>query len=656
MYTQPRRLLLILAALAAVAGWTFSSNLAGPVHALPGAQASEPIWGRKPVLSYFLLTPTLAAELQAEVGLSAGQFAALQEAARGEVSRLQEIDRHSLEGSLPTQEFGLTYPARGQTAAEAAAYNRQVLSAVQASAGAASEILGPEKFNRLVDWINTRWEVERRLHGIASATGKRSYEVYATRFDSGGSYTVALPDKCLKIANNGSHLCDDSGYAVGQAYEVKIDYQSSARVTVGESGPWNVDDNFWAGVGDPQPRRMFIDLPRGMSAAQAAYFDDYNNGRDQFGRMVTSPVAIDLAREVSVDIGLQPGTNDWVTVTFLWTEGWSETGATVVTLNEPSRLRPAYAGDMCGSAWHKIEGYGGRPAFLTLNAAASGESTNQGEWYPDLPQAGRYRVQAFIPDHPPIEWQCPSLSVPRDTARARYRILHAGGETSVTGNQGPLANLWLDLGEYTFEAGAGGGVELADLTGEESLSRTVAFSAVRFVSLEEPAPTPLPSPTATPRPPDPVVWSSSLSALPGSSAAVALRGSHIPPPGLAELSLELRYDPGLLTLTGCQADPGGQFATEDCQLDYERDGIAPDSLRLQLSAPGGLSGEALLAQVVFQVADSPGQSTTLEVVPQLMTAPGGLPLALSPRDGILCIRPCGNIQFLPWLLQLFGFE
>jgi LysM repeat protein len=67
---------------------------------------------------------------------------------------------------------------------------------------------------------------------------------------------------------------------------------------------------------------MFADLSLGMPEAQAAYFNGYNGGVDQFGRVVTAPFGIDLAREVSIDIGLEPGNNDWINVSFLWTEGW----------------------------------------------------------------------------------------------------------------------------------------------------------------------------------------------------------------------------------------------------------------------------------------------------------------------------------------------
>jgi hypothetical protein len=67
---------------------------------------------------------------------------------------------------------------------------------------------------------------------------------------------------------------------------------------------------------------MFADLALGMPEAQAAYFNGYNGGVDQFGREVTAPFGIDLARQVSIDIGLEPGKNDWIDVSFMWTEGW----------------------------------------------------------------------------------------------------------------------------------------------------------------------------------------------------------------------------------------------------------------------------------------------------------------------------------------------
>ncbi|WP_395571788.1 hypothetical protein [Streptomyces sp. BK79] len=85
---------------------------------------------------------------------------------------------------------------------------------------------------------------------------------------------------------------------------------------VWDVGPWNTHDDHW----NPSAQReQWKDLPRGLPEAQAAYEDDYNGGRDEFGRQVANPAGIDLADGTFYDVGLFD--NGWVTVTYLWTGG-----------------------------------------------------------------------------------------------------------------------------------------------------------------------------------------------------------------------------------------------------------------------------------------------------------------------------------------------
>ena len=235
-------------------------------------------------------------------------------------------------------------------------YNQRVDAIVYASDLRLRQSLSDAAYTRLVSWIERRWPVEQRLHGISSIrvgsnlSGVRSYQVFATRYDSKGKYTVALPDQCLKFANGGLHLCDSKGYTAGAGYSLAISYKSGLGVMVGESGPWNIDDNYWASASDPQPRRMFADLPVGMPEAQAAYFNGYNGGKDQYGRKVTGPFAIDLAFEVGDDIGLPAKKNDWITVSFLWTKDWGskpgkQTGNTPGATTAPG-VAPATASEL----------------------------------------------------------------------------------------------------------------------------------------------------------------------------------------------------------------------------------------------------------------------------------------------------------------------
>jgi len=293
--------------------------LARPSVTSPPTLVSRPIWTYKPVLGYFLFTASLVDQLPGEVGLTVSQFNGLQRIANLEEQALHEL---ALESQPIIEEPNLSLEEKRLRIAEMN-YNGRVREIIHGSRQELIFTLGPYAFTRLSRWIERQWQVERALHGnLRLQSGPRTYRVYATRYDSGGAYTVALPDKCLKFANGGSSICDEDGYIAGFGYTVFISYESSTAASVNESGPWNVDDNYWARSNDPTPRRMFADLALGMPEAQAAYFDGYNGGVDQFGREVTAPFGIDLARQVSIDIGLEPGKNDWIDVSFMWTEGW----------------------------------------------------------------------------------------------------------------------------------------------------------------------------------------------------------------------------------------------------------------------------------------------------------------------------------------------
>ena len=60
--------------------------------------------------------------------------------------------------------------------------------------------------------------------------------LFATYYDSGGAYYVALPDKCVKLTNGGSSICENHGYKVGVAYDVIVRYKKSVGARVGGDG------------------------------------------------------------------------------------------------------------------------------------------------------------------------------------------------------------------------------------------------------------------------------------------------------------------------------------------------------------------------------------------------------------------------------------
>ncbi len=620
-----------------------------------GETADEPIWGRKPVLAYFALTGRLAEDMRAGARLDADQFELVQSIARRESDAFKRLAESS--GQI-IQDESLSISEK-RVRIEQSGYRLQVAQIITGGQIELKAALGVDTYDRLVDWIEARWQLERAAHGDAQLSvtpaGKRKVTVYATHYDSNGSYAVALPDKCLKFANGGSSICNGSGFSTGQAYSVRLSYDQSVVVQAFDSGPWNVDDNFWTRLDDPQPRRLFTDLPMGMPAAQAAYFDDYNDGKDQFGRTVTAPFALDLGDHVGSDIGLNPGMNDWVEVTFRWTDGWDALQEQVVTLLEPTSLQPPYTGDMCITAWHRIFPLledNGRAAYLTLNVDDPAQSTNSAEWEPVLPISGKYLVRAFVPDHDPIDWLCPSLHIPIDTADAEYTIHHASGKTTVSRNQGPMANQYLDLGTYQFESGDGARVELSDLNDEENLSHTIAFSAMQFRQVLPPAtptPTPLPSPTPTPTPtPDPYLRAGFGLGEQNAAIQIVVDTGNLQNPGLGQAVVELQFDPAVADATGCQADPDNLFDMGSCQPDFDADGIFPDAARLTAESAGGAPGNPLLARFTFQLVGAAGDFSWLDVVPIQLSAAGGGDIAAEVYAGFLCITPCRNVSLFPF--------
>jgi hypothetical protein len=180
--------------------------------------------------------------------------------------------------------------------------------------------------------------------GAANPPGFATYRVYATQYapNTPGAVEAAVPDKCAKFAGlkNQSVLNQfgcPAGYRLDLDYRVVVtrDNGQSATIPVREVGPWNLDDNYWAGPGSSRPRRQYTDLPRGVPEAQAAFYNGYNTvpnctslstgqpsgragGADQFGRCVLNPAGLDLSIEAAKQLGLGNLENAWVTVSFLW--------------------------------------------------------------------------------------------------------------------------------------------------------------------------------------------------------------------------------------------------------------------------------------------------------------------------------------------------
>lgn len=157
--------------------------------------------------------------------------------------------------------------------------------------------------------------------GTASSVGTiqaaPTYSVFATREGLVGHTTanghvirpndhfVALPSRRALNPNDGV-----------RDYKVRVCNPRNGRceeAPVFDVGPWNTRDDYW---NPSNVRENWQNLPQGKPEATAAYYQNYNGGRDQFGRRVANPAGIDLADGTWAGIGMT--NNDFVDVTYLW--------------------------------------------------------------------------------------------------------------------------------------------------------------------------------------------------------------------------------------------------------------------------------------------------------------------------------------------------
>ena len=106
-----------------------------------------------------------------------------------------------------------------------------------------------------------------------------------------------------------------------------------------------------------------------------------------------------------------------------------------------------------------------------------------GEWRPNVPTAGRYRIDVHIP-------YCNTGRV--ETSNATYTIVHAGGTATRTISQQANVGLWATLGEFDLSQGNGNIVRLSNRT--NAAGPGVWFDAIRLLPISIPPPPPPPPP------------------------------------------------------------------------------------------------------------------------------------------------------------------
>lgn len=281
-------------------------------HITNASPAQAPL-GETALFAALLPDPTV---LATELGFADAQIQHLQRVIEHERTAITVLDVHA-NRILNNEQATLS---EKRAALAALDYNGQIQTILRSSQTELQNQLGVPRYAQLVAWFNGAWQrviAQRTTARAAAATEPcPTFTVFATRsFHT--DYSADLPDQYIKFANQGIEY--SHGYTNTTVYSVSVQLNDQIihNVVITDAGPHNEDDNYWNRADDPlHPRRLFTDLPQGVPEAEAAYFDNYNNGRDQFGRIVTNPAGINLSTQAANQLGMVG--NQWVTVTFPW--------------------------------------------------------------------------------------------------------------------------------------------------------------------------------------------------------------------------------------------------------------------------------------------------------------------------------------------------
>ena len=253
---------------------------------------------QKPVISYLLSDPQNVAEFQQRFALSGEELSVV----LGAIQEENEILAREYAESELVVESGAGLPAAEVRERIAASdYDERVRQAVARTKATIEAMLPALLRSQLRVWVNAKWQQEVQEFNaeptstLQAASGGKNFRVFATQYRGYTRYEVALPHRKLKFRGGYRIRIRNGGHRI--------------RVPIKEVGPWNVHDNYW-----DSRRDMWKDLPRGLPEAQAAYYNNYNRGRDEFGRKVLNPAGVDLTPRAARKLGLRKYQNAWVSL------------------------------------------------------------------------------------------------------------------------------------------------------------------------------------------------------------------------------------------------------------------------------------------------------------------------------------------------------
>jgi hypothetical protein len=286
--------------------------LAGDQVAVGAGEYSAYSDAKKPVLAVILSEQQNVDEFKAHFGLSARQVDAVLTVTRHENRVLAQVFGESeillaANRDLPKKEIAKKIAASD--------YDEKVAAAVARTKQRIEAIVPEDQSADFEGWVDEQWNQEvqaaseedytasSETYMVSSQRKGIRCRVFATQYTGFTEREVALPHRNLKF---------------GRQPRVRI-WRVSGGPSVGprvkEVGPWNTYDNYWVQNKD---RTMYKRVPRCKPAAQVAYYQNFNEGKDEFGREVLNPAGVDVTQDVARSMSLKKHQNAWVWVRFPW--------------------------------------------------------------------------------------------------------------------------------------------------------------------------------------------------------------------------------------------------------------------------------------------------------------------------------------------------
>ena len=297
--------------LAAITGVGFA--LAGDSATVEAQEYSAYSDPERPAISFIFSEEQNVGEFQEKFGLSDEQIEEVSAAVFRENEALAKAYAESEQIVEANEELPEEQIAQKIAASD---YHEKVRTAIAETKSSIEGMLPEDRRGELKAWVDATFaQEEQELSEASVATDQVSVaggrgvrcRVFATQYHGYTRREVALPHVHLKREGGFNVRLKRGGH--------------KAKVRVKEVGPWNIYDNYWNSRRAYERKKDWEHLrhlPRCTPWAQAAYFRNYNHGKDQYGRRVTNPAGVDLTPRVARALGLKKYQNAWIYVRYPW--------------------------------------------------------------------------------------------------------------------------------------------------------------------------------------------------------------------------------------------------------------------------------------------------------------------------------------------------